>query len=204
MQQKYNLKKYFDNLTDEELVVHFKRCLYDSYIKNTVDEEAVFWKIKDFDSSNNAQLNQNTLNSISKAIDLQMLIEMAQPSIRLDFNICLICCQYSAEYIIDVLAIDHNHGPSQEGRYFHFERAVLVDYLGGKEKLRQWMRFKVRIRRTDYIGFIIIWPNNNGGSRGDTHGRFDKDPIGNPDGYFQIGDQIEILEKLNYFNDGFD
>ena len=63
------------------------------------------------------------------------------------------------------------------------------------------MRFKVRVERTEYVGFIIIWPNNNGGSSGDAHGRFDKDPIGTPDGYFKVGDRIEILEKLNYFND---
>ena len=57
-------------------------------------------------------------------------------------------------------------------------------------------RFKVRIKRTNYTGSVILWNGANGGSKGKAHGRFDKDPIGEGIGYFKIGDEIEILEQL--------
>ena len=92
---------------------------------------------------------------------------------------------------ITVLAIDHAYGAKENGKYFHFNKQDIDNYL--LRPLKENERFKVRIKRTNYTGSVIMWPSNNGGARGNAHGRFDKDPIGSGIGYFRINDQIEIL-----------
>merc|ERR1712228_963769 len=97
-------------------------------------------------------------------------------------------------HVITVLAIDHAHGANVNGKYFHFDKKDIDSYL--LRPLKDNERFKIRVKRTNYVGSVIMWPQGNGGSRGNAHGRFDKDPIGAGIGYFKINDQIEILSVL--------
>ena len=195
IEQKFELKKYFENLSDEELNKKFKYYLYNSLIENTFNSNTLFSKLRDFNHKKKKIYQKHRLSRVSEAIDLQILIEEIYPLFHLDINICLITCEYSYEPIINVLAIDHKGGPSVHGKYFHFNYVDMEMYCNINEERGQ--RFKVYIKRTKYTGNVIIWLSNGGGSRGNAHGRFDKDPleaIGS--GYFKVGDQIQIIQRL--------
>ena len=184
-------------MSDEELVKQFKYYLYNTLIENrlNVNNNNLFNDLKEFNYKKKRIYREHRLSRISEAIDLQLLFEEMYPLFYADINICLLIGQYSYQPIINVLAIDHSHGPSVHGKYFHFDMIDMEMFLDINQEKGQ--RFKVYIKRSKYTGNVKIWLSNGGGSRGNAHGRFDKDPmeaIGS--GYFQIGDQIEIISRL--------
>lgn len=79
---------------------------------------------------------------------------------------------------VNVLSIDHESGV--EGKYFNFDKAELDAILGRDD----WSNERLEVSNGKKV---VVWRNSNGGSKGDAHGRWDKNPKA---GQFWIGQKV--------------
>ena len=63
--------------------------------------------------------------------------------------------------------MDHRFGEKVAGQYFNFNREHISCLKPGKQ-----IEFLAYNPRTSTIGEVVVWGSRNGGSLGDSHGRF--------------------------------
>ena len=119
IQEKYDMKQYFDALSGQELEEKFRYYFYNALIENSINMNALFVAFKDYNHKRRPLCQKHRLSRLSEAIDVQMMVEVVYPAVHLDINISLIICEYSYQPVIKVLAIDHSTGVI--GKYFHFD-----------------------------------------------------------------------------------
>lgn len=90
----------------------------------------------------------------------------------------------------EILSNDHSFGPSYIGQYFNFNLTEVSCVLGGRlsQASDTW---KVFYSGTNQIRDVVMWPNPNGGSIGDGHGRKSSNPA---PGDWQTGQRIAFVD----------
>ena len=91
---------------------------------------------------------------------------------------------------ISILSVDHSFGASHTGQYFNFNRKN-VNNLGAGQTLK----FLAYNLRTGKIGEVIVWGQKNGGSVGDSHGRFNYKKVAPAPGQWQTGDKLVPVDS---------
>ena len=91
---------------------------------------------------------------------------------------------------IDVLSVDSKYGPQNYGAYFNFNRANINLATG------QTLRFVAYNMRTSLIGEVIVWGSTQGGSVGDSHGRFNRNKVISNPGQWEIGDELVPVDPF--------
>uniref|UniRef100_A0A7M5XM47 EGF-like domain-containing protein n=1 Tax=Clytia hemisphaerica TaxID=252671 RepID=A0A7M5XM47_9CNID len=86
---------------------------------------------------------------------------------------------------ISILSVDHAFGPSHTGQYFNFDRQHVHNLGAG-----QTLKFLAYNLRTSKIGEVVVWGNSNGGSIGDSHGRFNSKKVAPAPGQWKTGDKL--------------
>merc|ERR1712190_568472 len=79
---------------------------------------------------------------------------------------------------VTVLSVDHKSGV--DGKYFNFDKKELDAILGRTD----WSNERLEVSNGKEV---VVWRNPNGGSKGDAHGRWNKDSKPNQ---FKIGQKI--------------
>eukprot|EP01084_Bolivina_argentea_P076649 138935_1 len=89
--------------------------------------------------------------------------------------------------VLEILSVDHSC--NKIGIYFNFDKKQLSEYLNTEK----WNSNRLQIRhlRTNYVGWIIVWNNKNGGSKWilDKEGKMD-----GQSGYWKVGDFIQFIQ----------
>lgn len=76
--------------------------------------------------------------------------------------------------LINILSLKHNHGDKEFAKFFHFNLIDIKQFL--KNKSSNTIDIKVIHPIKKNQKDIIIWSNNNGGTLGDSHGRYKHNP----------------------------
>ena len=84
--------------------------------------------------------------------------------------------------------MDHKSGKT--GQYFNFDRK----YIKALKK-NGILKFQAYNLRTGQIGDVIVWGSANGGSIGDSHGRFHNNRIAPMPGQWQKGDRLYPVDQ---------
>ncbi len=72
---------------------------------------------------------------------------------------------------INILSLTHKHGQKEFGKYFHFNFSDL-ESLNLNEKINEPIQLNIIHPYKKIKKEILIWKKNNGGTLGDSHGRF--------------------------------
>lgn len=86
---------------------------------------------------------------------------------------------------IPILSVDHAFGPSVAGQYFNFNMDKIFNFGAG-----QTLTFLAYNSRTSVVGEVVVWGSTNGGSVGDSHGRFNRRNVAPSPGQWRTGDKL--------------
>ncbi|XP_066919851.1 uncharacterized protein [Clytia hemisphaerica] len=101
----------------------------------------------------------------------------------------LLCYAGEEACTIPVLSVDHAFGEKVTGQYFNFNREHMSCLTPGKQ-----IQFLAYNPRTSTIGEVVVWGGRNGGSVGDSHGRFNYLNVRPAPGQWQRGDTVVPID----------
>ena len=96
---------------------------------------------------------------------------------------------------IPILSADHIHDQQHYGGntgvYFNFEMKHIEGLNAGGT-----LKFYGFNPRPNNAGRVVVWGSTNGGSSGDSHGRFDGDPVNSGYYQWQTGDVLVPMDPV--------
>jgi len=102
---------------------------------------------------------------------------------------CFISILLARSCYIPILSADHKHG--SDGTYFNFD-----NYRMNTLALGETLKFNAVNPRTGTFGQVVVWGSPNGGSSGNSHGRFDNKPIASAAKQWRTGDRLVPVNGL--------